>query len=87
MDILLSGKIGSKTRIKLLIRLFFIPKTKSYLRKLSSEFGVSTNAARIELNQLKKTKLLKTEKLGRQSFFMANTDHALVPDWIKLKYH
>ena len=80
MDNLLSGLIGSKTRIKLLIRLFFNPKTKSYLRELSSEFGLSTNAVREELNQLKKTKLLKTEKSGRQVFYMANTAHSLFPE-------
>ena len=76
----MSGLIGSKTRIKLLIRLFFNPKTKSYLRELSSEFGLSTNAVREELNQLKKTKLLKTEKSGRQVFYMANTAHSLFPE-------
>ena len=80
MDNLLSGIISSKTRIKLLIRLFFNPQTRSYLRELAKEFGVSTNSVREELNQLKKTKLLKTEKSGRQVFYMANTDHSLYPE-------
>jgi predicted transcriptional regulator len=77
---LLTGLISSKTRIKLLVRLFFNPATRAYLRELSKEFDVSTNAVREELNQLKKTKLLKTEKSGRQVFYMANTDHALFPE-------
>jgi predicted transcriptional regulator len=80
VDNLLSGLIASKTRIKLLIRLFFNPKARSYLRELAKEFNVSTNAVREELNQLKKTNLLKSEKSGRQVYYMANTEHALFPE-------
>ena len=80
MDNLLSGLIASKTRIKLLMRLFFNPKTRSYLRELAKEFNVSTNAVREELNQLKKTNLIKSEKNGRQVYYMANTNHALFPE-------
>ena len=80
MDNLLSGLIASKTRIKLLVRLFFNPSTRSYLRELAKEFNVSTNAVREELNQLKKTQLLKTQKSGRQIFYMANTAHSLFPE-------
>ena len=80
MENLLTGLISSKTRIKLLVRLFFNPATRAYLRELAKEFDVSTNAVREELNQLKKTKLLKTEKSGRQVFYMANTEHSLFPE-------
>ena len=80
MDNLLSGLITSKTRVKLLIRFFLNPQTKSYLRELAKEFDVSTNAVREELNQLKKTDLLKTEKRGRQVYYWANTQHALFPE-------
>lgn len=80
MDNLLSGLIASKTRIKLLMRFFFNPKARSYLRELAKEFDVSTNAVREELNQLKKTNLLKSEKNGRQVYYMANTEHALFPE-------
>ena len=80
MDNLLTGLIGSKTRVKLLMRLFFNPKSRSYLRELAKEFKVSTNSVREELNQLKKTDLLKSEKNGRQVFYKANTDHALFPE-------
>ncbi len=80
MDNLLSGLIASKTRIKLLMRFFFNPKTRSYLRELAKEFNVSTNAVREELNQLKKTDLLKSEKNGRQVYYMANTEHSLFPE-------
>ncbi len=80
MDNLLTGIISSKTRIKLLTRLFFNPETRSYLRELAKEFNVSTNSVREELNQLTKTKLLNSQKNGRQVFYMANTDHALFPE-------
>ena len=77
MDNLLSGLIASKTRIKLLMRFFFNPKARSYLRELAKEFNVSTNAVREELNQLTKTKLLTSQKSGRQVFYTANPKHPL----------
>jgi predicted transcriptional regulator len=80
MDNLLSGLIASKTRIKLLVRLFFNPETRAYLRELAKEFDVSTNAIREELNQLKKTGLLETQRSGRQIFYKANTKHSLFPE-------
>jgi len=43
LENLFTGLISSKTRIKLLIRFFFNPNTRSYLRELAKEFNVSTN--------------------------------------------
>jgi len=80
LENLFSGLIPSKTRIKLLVRFFFNPKLQSYLRELSKEFGVSTNSVRKELNQLTRTNLLKSERNGRQVFYMANEDHPLFPE-------
>jgi DNA-binding transcriptional regulator YhcF (GntR family) len=80
MQNLFSGLITSKTRTKLLIRLFFNPQAHAYLRQLAKEFNVSTNAVREELNQLKKADLLKTRKQGRQIHYMANTEHPLFPE-------
>ena len=80
MENLLSGLISSRTRIKLLMRFFLNPKTRSYLRELAKDFGVSTNAVREELNQLTRTDLLKVEKNGRSVFYSANTEHALFPE-------
>jgi predicted DNA-binding protein YlxM (UPF0122 family) len=77
---LFEGLISSKTRVKLIIRLFFNPQTRSYLRELAKEFNVSTNSVREELNQLKKTHLLKSEKDGRQIYYMANQEHPLYQD-------
>jgi DNA-binding GntR family transcriptional regulator len=61
------------------MRFFFNPKTRSYLRELAKEFNVSSNAVREELNQLTRTNLLKSEKNGRQIYYMANTGHTLFP--------
>ena len=77
MNDLLSGLISSKTRIKLLVKFFFNPKTRSYLRELAKEFNVSTNSVREELNQLTRTHLLKSQRSGRQVFYTANPDHPL----------
>jgi hypothetical protein len=62
------------------MRFFLNPGTRSYLRELSKEFGVSTNAVREELNQLTKTQLLKSEKNGRNVMYSANTGHSLFPE-------
>jgi predicted transcriptional regulator len=80
MDTLFTGLISSKTRIKILIRFFFNPKTRSYLRELAKDFNVSTNAVREELNQLTKTDLLKPERNGRQVYYTANQEHPLFPE-------
>ncbi|MFC1799073.1 winged helix-turn-helix domain-containing protein [Thermodesulfobacteriota bacterium] len=80
MNDLFAGLISSKTRIKLLVRFFFNPKTRSYLRELAKEFNVSTNSVREELNQLTKTGLLTSQRGGRQVFYTANSKHPLFPE-------
>ncbi len=80
MENLLSGLISSKTRVKILMRFFFNPRTRAYLRELAKEFNVSTNAVREELNQLTKTNLLKSERNGRSVYYQANPEHALFPE-------
>jgi hypothetical protein len=77
MDNLFAGLISSKTRIKLLVRFFFNPQTRSYLRELAKEFNVSTNSVREELNQLTKSRLLTSQKSGRQVYYKANQEHPL----------
>ena len=80
MHNLFEGIISSKTRIRLLVRFFFNPGTKSYLRELSKDLNVSTNAVREELNQLTNTKLLNSHKDGRNVFYTANDQHPLFPE-------
>ena len=74
------GLITSKTRIKLLVRFFFNPEARAYLRELSKEFKISSNSVREELNQLKKTNILISERQGRQVYYMANRGHPLFPE-------
>ncbi len=80
MENLFAGLISSKTRIGLLVRFFFNPGTKAYLRELSKDLQVSSNAVREELNQLTKTKLLTSKKDGRTVYYTANSDHPLFPE-------
>ena len=72
-----SGLITSKTRIRVLMRLFLNPDQQIYLRGLSSEFGISPSQIKSELNQLENANLLKKQKVGRQNFFKANKSHPI----------
>ncbi|MFQ6678814.1 MAG: ArsR family transcriptional regulator [Fidelibacterota bacterium] len=56
------------------------PGTRAYLRGLSSEFGESSNAIRVELNRLTEAKLLKSTNEGRTVQYKANKDHSLFKD-------
>lgn len=62
------------------MRFFFNPGTKAYLRELSKDLNVSTNAVREELNQLTKTRLLNYHKSGRNVYYTANDQHPLFPE-------
>ncbi|MFZ5945172.1 MAG: winged helix-turn-helix domain-containing protein [Bacillota bacterium] len=77
---MLESIITSKTRMKLLLKLFLNPDTKAYLRGLSEEFGESTNAVRIELNRLTEAGLLESENEGRTKLYKANILHPLFPE-------
>jgi len=72
--------IPSRTRVDILVKLFLNPGLKAYLRELASEFQVSTNAVRVELNHLTEHKILKSERSGRNVYYRANTDHPLFPE-------
>ena len=77
---MLDSLITSKTRVKLLLKFFLNPGTKSYLRGLATEFGESTNAIRVELNRLTEAKLLKSVHSGRTVVYRANKDHSIFKD-------
>ena len=59
------------------MKFFLNPTTQAYLRGLAAEFGESTNSIRLELNRLKKAKLLSTESSGRTIKYRANVTHPL----------
>ncbi len=77
---MLEGVISSKTKINILVKLFLNPAMKAYLRELASEFDVSTNSVRTELNNLTKNGVLTSERDGRNVYYRANTDHPLFPE-------
>ena len=64
----LSSVIPSRTRVDILVKLFLNPGLKAYLRQLASEFNLSTNAVRTELNHLTEHKILVSERSGRSVF-------------------
>jgi len=56
------------------------PESKAYLRELSNEFDVSSNAVRVELKQFTKSGLINSEKDGRKILYKANKNHPLFPE-------
>ncbi len=77
---MLEGVISSKTKAHILVKLFLNPGTRAYLRSLASEFGVSTNSVRLELNSLTANNFLVSQREGRTVYYRANTDHPLFPE-------
>jgi DNA-binding transcriptional ArsR family regulator len=76
----LNSVIPSRTRVDILVKLFLNPGLKAYLRQLASEFNISTNAVRTELNHLTDHKILISERSGRSVYYQANTHHPLFPE-------
>lgn len=85
---MLEALISSKTRIKLLLRLFLNPESKAYLRGLADEFSESTNSVRLELNRFEEAGMLSSEHEGNKKVFRANSDYPLFGEIRKilLKY-
>ena len=81
---MLTGIINSRLKIKMLVRFFLNPESSTYLRQLSSEFNVSSNAVRSELNHLSKGDLITPEKSGRKILYRANKNHPLFPELISM---
>jgi len=77
MKSIFSGLITSKTRIKILMRLFLNPKQNAYLRELADEFNASPSQVREELRQLNDAGFLENRKNGRQIQYRANQKHPL----------
>jgi len=77
---MLDSLITSKTRIKLLTRLFLNSNTYGHLRGLQTEFGESSNAIRLELNRFEKAGLLTSHTEANRKVYSANTSHPLFPE-------
>ncbi|MFC1602682.1 winged helix-turn-helix domain-containing protein [Pseudomonadota bacterium] len=80
MDSFFGGLITSKTRIRILMRLFLNPNQHAYLREMAGEFKVSPSQVREELQHLSDAGLLEHEKSGRQINYRANQQHPLFPE-------
>lgn len=74
------GLITSRTKIRILMRLFLNPGERSYIREMAGEFNLSPSIVKEELHQLERAGLLASERAGRQILYQANTDHALFPE-------
>jgi DNA-binding transcriptional ArsR family regulator len=72
--------ISSKTRIRILMRLFLDAGHHAYLRQLAREFSVSPSQVRDELRQMNEAGLLVTRQEGRQTVYSANPAHPMFPE-------
>lgn len=81
---ILSSLISSKTRLRLLKKLFVDPSIRSYLRALAEEFQESTNSVRLELNRLEAADMLLSSREGNKKYFRANTAHPLYEEIHKM---
>ncbi|MGL1862857.1 MAG: winged helix-turn-helix domain-containing protein [Pseudodesulfovibrio sp.] len=77
---MLTQLFTSKTRIKLLLKLFLNPQVSCYLRELATEFSLSPNALKEELDSLSHAGYLQKEKSGRSTYFRANKEHPFFPE-------
>lgn len=77
---MLESLITSKTRVKLLLRLFLNSESKSYLRKLAKELHENINAVRVELNRFEDAGLITGEFRDSKKYFTANTKHPFYKD-------
>lgn len=77
---MLSELFTSKTRIKLLLKLFLNPEVSCYLRELAGEFDTSPNAIKTELDSLSNAGYLTKKQNGRSLYFRANKKHPFFPE-------
>ena len=77
---MLDGLITSKTRVKILMRLFLNSREKVYLRELASEYGLSSGQLSSELHHMSDAGFLSQDKVGSKVEYRANTKHPLFPE-------
>ncbi len=69
--------ITSKTRVKLLLKLFLNTKSTGHLRGMAEELGESSNSIRVELNRFTEAGLLISEYVKNKKIYRANTEHPM----------
>lgn len=81
---ILSALITSKTRLKLLLKLFSHPDASGHLRGLAEEFGDSTNSVRIELGKLQEAGLIESFAEGQKVIYRPNSKNPFYLELTKL---
>ena len=81
---MLEAIITSRTRVRMLLRLFLNGASTSYLREMAEEFGESTNSVRVELNNLTQAGYLQAFPDGRTIRYRANESHPMFPELQRL---
>jgi hypothetical protein len=69
---ILSALITSKTRLKLLLKLFSHPEAQGYLRGFAQEFDESTNSVRIGLGKMHEAGLIVAQQEGQRVLYRSN---------------
>jgi len=77
---ILSALITSKTRLKLLLKLFSHQEAQGHLRGLAQEFNESTNSVRIELGKLHEAGLLVAQQDGQKVLYRPNIQNPFYRD-------
>jgi len=77
---MLDGLITSKTRVRILMRLFLNSREKVYLRELANEYAMSPGQLSTELHHMRDAGFLSQDKAGSKVEYRANTKHPLFPE-------
>jgi len=77
LNVLLETLITSRTRLRMLVKFFTNDANNGYLNGLAIEFGESTNAIRLELNNLSASGYLIKWKSKNKIVYAANKKHPL----------
>ncbi|MGW8247527.1 MAG: ArsR family transcriptional regulator [Acidiferrobacterales bacterium] len=77
---MLDGLITSKTRVRILMRLFLNSREKVYLRELANEYDMSPGQLSAELHHMRDAGFLSQGKAGSKVEYRANTRHPLFPE-------
>jgi len=72
---MLDSLITSKTRTKLLMKIFINSNMPACFRNLASRFGDSTNDIRQEINRLEDAHPFESELVQNKKVYPANTMH------------
>lgn len=80
----LENIIVSKSRVKLLQELFYLPGEMYYIRQLTRMTGEKINSIRRELKNLDQADVVKSEWRANKRFYWANKDNDLFEDILKM---